>query len=104
MIDVLTVKNTAEAVKKMDLYCVLHIVLSSDPCVCSVTFKDKKSVCVFVFLPCPQAKMRDSWLYSLHVQHFNILGNTFVLKPLHTFLQQYDKNKYFSISTLSYVI
>lgn len=40
--------------------------------------------------------MRDSWLYSLPVQHFNILGNLFVLEQLHTFLPQNDKNYYFS--------
>lgn len=40
--------------------------------------------------------MRDSWLYSLPVQRFNTLSNLFVLEQLHTFLPQYDKNKYFS--------
>lgn len=71
----------------MDSYCVVHIEWSCEPCVRSVTFKDK--MC-FVFQPFSQAKMRDSWLYSLPVQHFNILGHLFVLEPLHTFLPQYE--------------
>lgn len=58
----------------------------------SVTFKDEVifMFCFFYSYRSSQAKMRDSWLYSLPVQHFNILGNLFVLESLHTFLLQYE--------------
>ena len=55
----------------------------------------------FKFIPFSQAKLRDSWLYSLPFPHFNIL--LFVLEPLHPFLLQYDlTNKYFSTPIFSY--